>query len=242
MLWPSQPFAALLDFLYPRDCMACGTRLPPENPDCLCAECMETLPRIGDFQCSRCGNALGPHATGVHACASCDGRKSLFFRGATAACQYDGAARELVHRLKYNRDLRAAAFMAKTLSEKVHAAPWSQRVDAIVPVPLHWTRRLSRRFNQSELLAKEIARHCGWPVISGAVRRIRRTESQARLAGKERLENVRGVFRINRSHAVAEKRLLLVDDVMSTCATAAECSRTLIHSGARAVHVAVFAR
>jgi len=234
--------SSFLDLIYPRECMACGARLSPGDHACLCAECLGALPRITSDRCSRCGNALGPYAEGKFACPSCSRLSGLFFRGAAAVCRYEGAAREVVHRLKYGRDLRAAAWMSREMSECVQQPDWFDRIDAVVPVPLHWTRRLSRRFNQSDLLAQEISRACAKPVLAHVLRRIRRTESQALLTGAKREENVRGGFRAVRPKRISGKGILLVDDVMSTCATAAECSRALVRAGARRVYVIVFAR
>ena len=232
-----------LDLIYPRDCMVCASRIAGSTNTCLCPSCHPTLPHIEPtHQCARCGNPLGPYAEGKRACSSCGGRSGFFFRAASAVCRYEGTARELVHHLKYGRDLRASASMADAMSLSLVRAPWFNEIDALVPVPLHWTRHLSRRFNQSEVLAHRIARECGRPVMARALRRVRRTESQARLVGIQRVENVRGVFRINGRKPIAGKRLLLIDDVMSTCATARECSRALMKAGAKAVYVAVYAR
>jgi len=234
--------AAALDFVYPNDCISCGTRVASDDPACLCRACMSRLPRIASDQCSRCGSQLGPHANAGRACASCAGRSGLFFKGAAAVCRYEGAARDLVHGLKYERDLRAAGVMGGEMWAKLRDADWFDRVTALVPVPLHWTRRIARRFNQSELLARKISRECGKPVLAGALKRVRRTEPQTRLRAAERVENVRGVFKATRRKRTARQVLLLVDDVMTTCATAAECSRALVKGGARGVYVAVFAR
>jgi len=185
---------------------------------------------------------MGPHADGKRACPSCGHRRGLVFRGAAAVCRYEDGARDLVHRLKYGRDTRTAPVMGDAMAEKFMTLPWREEIDVIVPVPLHWTRHLARRFNQSALLARRIGAACGKPVRSRALRRTRRTVSQARLSGKDREENVRGVFAARDKESLEGKVVLLVDDVMTTCATAAECSRTLGRAGARRVYVAVFAR
>ena len=223
--------------------MACAARIAGSSHTCLCPSCHARLPHIEPaHQCARCGNPLGPYAEGKRACSSCGGRSGFFFRGASAVCRYEGTARELVHHLKYGHDLRASTSMANAMSRALGRTPWFNEIDALVPVPLHWTRHLSRRFNQSEVLARRIACECDRPVMARALRRVRRTESQARLVGVQRVENVRGVFRINDRKRIVGKRLLLIDDVMSTCATARECSRALMKAGAKAIYVAVYAR
>lgn len=234
--------AAFGDLVYPRECIACGTRLSLTEHACLCTRCLAALPRIGADQCPRCGDAVGPFAAGRRACPSCSGRAALFFRGAGAVYRYEGPAREVVHKLKYGSDLRAADWMGREMSRKIREADWFADVEALIPVPLHWTRRLTRRFNQSHLLARGVAREFRKPVYAHVLRRIRRTESQALLTEPQRIENVRGVFRVARPKRIGGKVVLLIDDVMTTCATAAECSRALVKAGARRIYVAVFAR
>jgi len=222
--------------------MSCGARTSGGDGAHLCAACSATIPLIGRDQCPRCGDALGPYAEGRRACPSCRDRAGLMFRGAVAAFRYEGVAREIVHRFKYGADLRAASWMGREMAAKLRQTGWFERIDAIVPVPLHWTRRLTRRFNQSELLAAAISRETGKPVLTRALRRTRKTLSQAALAVPQRAVNVKEAFRARRVKLVRGKTLLLADDVMTTCATAAECSRALLKAGARRVYVAVFAR
>ena len=233
---------AFLDLIYPRDCMACSTRLSGADGECLCGSCLGAISRIGADQCPRCGDALGPHSTGRQACGSCRERGPLFFRGATAACRYETVAREMVHRLKYAGDLRAVGWMAREMIRKLRQTEWFSRVGLIVPVPLHWTRHVARRFNQSELLARHIAAEDGKVVQPRVLRRNRKTVSQSVLSTEERAENVRGAFRVVHPERVKGEIVLLVDDVMTTCATAAECARTLLKGGARTVYVVTFAR
>ena len=233
---------AFLDLIYPRDCIVCGVRLAGRDGSCFCEKCLVVIPWIGGEQCPQCGDALGPHAEGRKACGSCRARKSLFFRGATAVSRYESAAREVVHRFKYSGDLRPADWMAREMAEKIRRTDWSDRVEVVIPVPLHWRRHVLRRFNQSELLARRIARDCGKPLLMRTLRRSRKTASQSILRPEQREENVRGAFKVTRSSRVRGKVVLLVDDVMTTCATAAECSRSLVKAGARGVYVAVFAR
>ncbi len=233
---------ALLDLVFPRDCILCGARPEAGQSDGLCATCSTALPRIGTDQCAKCGEALGPYAEDGRGCPSCRGRSGFYFKAAAAVCRYDGGARDLVHALKYVGDLRAARHMGQSLADRLRQRDWFGQVEAIIPVPLHWSRRLSRRFNQSSLLARHIADSSNLPVLERVLRRIRRTPSQTHLTAVQRVENVRGGFRSIRPNRIDGKVLLLVDDVMSTCATATECARTLIKAGARTVYVAVFAR
>ena len=230
------------DLIYPRDCITCAADLNERDPHGFCETCQNAFPRIGEEQCPRCGDALGPYAEGRKACGSCAGRSGLFFRGAVAVSPYETVAREMIHCFKYSGDLRCVNWMAGEMAARLQRMDWLDKLDGIVPVPLHWRRHVWRRFNQSELLARHLARKCGKPLLRRVLRRIRKTHSQSVLAKKEREENVRGAFRVARKELIAGKVVLLVDDVMTTCATAAECSRSLMTAGARGVYVAVFAR
>ena len=234
--------AAFLDLVYPRDCIVCKAPHSGTESSCFCDSCLNAMPRIGDEQCPRCGDALGPFARGRKACGSCRDRTGLVFRGAVAVCHYESAARELVHRFKYSGDLRAVNWMGRELAGKLRRMDWLNKVNAIVPVPLHWRRKVLRHFNQSELIARRVARECGKPLLGSVLHRTRKTVSQSILNPRQREENVRGAFAVIRKKRIADRVILLVDDVMTTCATAAECARSLVRAGARAVHVAVFAR
>lgn len=151
---------------------------------------------------------------------------------------YEGTLRELIHLYKYGR-IRT---LAKPLGDHLAAAiPRDLRFDAIVPVPLHWARRWRRGFNQSALLAREVARRCGIPVRN-AVRRTRATRSQAGLSNAKRRLNMAGAFRVRKRSSVEGLRLLLIDDVMTTGATASACAQVLRRAGARYVALLTVAR
>jgi ComF family protein len=233
---------ALLDLVYPQDCISCGMGPVVSDGSCLCSVCRAALPRIGRWQCSHCGHELGPHAGGEGACPSCARHKGLYFRGAAAVCRYEDVARQMVWRLKYRGDIRAAPWMGRELYGKLVEKDWFPEVEALIPVPLHWRRRVQRRFNQSELLARAISSAAGKEVLPRALRRRKHTTPQVALDRMRRVENVQGVFRLRRTACVRDKVILLVDDVMTTCATAEGCSRAILEGGAKAVYVAVYAR
>jgi ComF family protein len=151
---------------------------------------------------------------------------------------YEGALRELIHLYKYGR-MRP---LAKPLADMLSAAlPRDRAFDVVVPVPLHWRRLWQRGFNQSELLARATARRCGIPMWN-AVRRLRATEAQAGLTNALRRRNVAGVFRVKPRVRVEGLRVLLVDDVMTTGATAGACAAALKRAGAKSVALLALAR
>ncbi len=148
----------------------------------------------------------------------------------------------MVWKLKYRGDIRAVSWMGRELCGKLAEKDWFPQVEALVPVPLHWRRRVQRRFNQSELLARAISRAAGKEVLPRALQRTKHTTPQVALDRARRAENVEGAFRLRRAKRVKGKIVLLVDDVMTTCATAEACSRALLKGGAKTVYVAVYAR
>ncbi|MFB3778847.1 MAG: ComF family protein [Bryobacteraceae bacterium] len=192
-----------------------------------------------DYFCSTCRtpfvNAFPLDASGR--CALC----RLNVQGFDAAYSfgaYQGALRELIHLLKYGR-IRT---LSRPLGNLLAAAfPREERFDAIVPMPLHWRRHWRRGFNQSALLAAELGDRFGLPVIK-AVRRSCPTAPQAGLTNAKRRANVAGAFSLSRRASVAGLRLLLVDDVMTTGATASACSRALKSGGATYVAFLALAR
>jgi len=157
------------------------------------------------------------------------------FDAAYSFAAYEGVLRRLIHLYKYAR-IRT---LARPLSDLLlRAMPLDERFDCIVPVPLHWTRRWNRGFNQSELLAREIGRRTGIPVVR-ALARSRSTRTQAGLSNHARRQNVTRAFR---ARPVEGKRILLIDDVMTTGATGAACAMALKRAGAGRVALLTVAR
>lgn len=152
---------------------------------------------------------------------------------------YEGALRELIHLYKYGR----VRTLAKPLGNLLAAAlPREERFDAVTAVPLHWRRQWQRGFNQSELLARIMAARYGIPVV-GALRRVRATATQASLSNTNRRRNVATAFECRRgAKALKGKRILLIDDVMTTGSTAAACARVLKRAGAAKVALLAVAR
>ncbi|MGA2183693.1 MAG: ComF family protein [Bryobacteraceae bacterium] len=151
---------------------------------------------------------------------------------------FEAELRELIHVFKYGRVKTLARPLGRFLAI---ALPRAERFDVVVPMPLHWMRRWTRGFNQSELLAREIARRASVPVRN-LVRRAKATTPQAGLTNAKRRANVSGAFRVRRPERVRGLRILLVDDVMTTGATASACARTLKQAGAARVTLLTVAR
>jgi ComF family protein len=206
----------------------------------VCDKCLRNpQPLAAEFFCVSCRtpflNAFPLDAEGR--CALC--RAGL--RGFDAAyCfgSYEGTLRELIHLYKYGR----IETLCKPLAEFLAGAlPLDEHFDAVTPVPLHWRKQWQRGFNQSDLLARAVARRRGIPVVR-ALGRMRFTQTQAGLSNTERRKNVAAAFRCRSAKTLAGKRILLIDDVMTTGSTAAACARALKQAGAARVVLATVAR
>ncbi len=214
----------MLDLLLPQRCLACGT---PATQ--ICERCRSSLRPIGPPLCERCG---APTAWPVRRCRECSGRQLAFAR-ARAAVEYDAAVRRIVAAWK-DRGLRRIARWAAELTTETLAAP---RVDCIVPVPADAERRLKRGHHAAAGFARELARLWELPV-EPLLTRTRPSTPQRGLDDAARRRNVAGAFRARTS----PRRVLLVDDVYTTGATANAAASALRKAGARHVEVATFAR
>jgi ComF family protein len=174
-------------------------------------------------------------------CATCLA-KPRAFDAARAACLYDETSREPILKLKHADRLDLAPLFARWLLRAANRLV--EEADAIAPVPLHPSRLLSRRYNQAAEIARPLSRLSGVPYLPDALVRRRATETQGGKSGSGRRRNVAGAFETpaGRAHRVAGKRILLIDDVMTTGATAEGCARALKAAGAVRVDVAVVAR
>ncbi|HWP25520.1 MAG TPA: ComF family protein [Xanthobacteraceae bacterium] len=223
--------------------------LPPLCPACrqlvrepgLCATCWSKLSFITRPYCERLGIPFaydpGPGVVSMQALAN-----PPSYQRARAAVRYDEIGRTLVHALKYGDRLELAplmgGLMARAGKELLVGA------DALVPVPLHWRRLWMRRFNQSALLAKAISRLTGIPLADNALKRVKATAQQVGLSKAERAQNLQGAFCVpdEDKAMVSGRRLVLIDDVLTSGATVDAAARTLLRAGAANVDVLVFAR
>jgi ComF family protein len=227
-----------VDVALPQLCAACRE---PVGGEGLCAGCWAKLSFIAPPYCERLGIPFpfdpGPGVLSMEAIAD-----PPAYRRARAAVRYDDIARKLVHAFKYGDRLDLAPTMGRWMTNAGRTL--LAEADAIVPVPLHWRRQWARRFNQSALLAEVIAKAGGGAVAHAALRRVKATPQQVGLSQAERAQNVQGAFRVPPAAkgAIAGRRLLLVDDVLTSGATVDACSRALLRAGAAQVDVLVFAR
>lgn len=229
---------AAADFVFPRICCGCAGRVL-EPGKLLCGRCAAEIVPLRVPLCPTCGRPDA--AAGSPTCDQCPD-SNVFFAAARAATPFGGIAKVLVEKLKYSGCTEYAPVMAERMLAVMSEHFSSIEFDAIVPVPLFAARERERGFNQSRLLAQEIAAARGIRTDSRAVRRIRATRTQTRLSRAERADNIRGAFQAPRPEEVRGRAFLLADDVFTTGATLNECAKVLIEAGAVSVHCLAFAR
>jgi ComF family protein len=228
---------AVVDGVLPPRCLACGATVGEIGA--LCGPCWAAITFFAPPWCTNCGLPF-PHPMGEGAvCGECARQQPSWDR-ARAVLRYDRHSRGLVLMLKHGDQTHLAGafgrWMHRAGGEVLAGA------DLLMPVPLHWTRLFSRRFNQAALLAQAIHGAGGPPVAADWLVRRRRTPSQGVLGPAARARNVRGAFALRRSRDVQGKRVVLIDDVLTTGATVEECARVLRRAGADYVGVLVLAR
>ncbi len=228
-----------LDFALPPLCPACRALVGDGGG--LCATCWSRLSFIARPYCERLGTPFG-YEPGPGVLSTEAVTQPPAFARARAAVRYDDIASALVHSLKYGDRLDLAPTMGRWMARA--GRELTDGADALVPVPLHWRRLWARRFNQAAALAAAISRESGVRIVDDALRRLRATPQQVGLNRTDRATNVQGAFAVpeERQAAVAGKRLVLIDDVLTSGATADTCARALLRAGAAQVDVLVFAR
>lgn len=235
---------ALLDLLLPPLCPLCNRRLDEGRRDPLCGGCWDGLERLAPPFCAICGLPFGSFGAGgeeSHRCEACR-RQRPPFAYARAVTLYGDTVREAIHALKFRGKHSLSRPLGDLLAEDGARLIPGERVDCLIPVPLHPRREAERGFNQALLLARQVGRRWRIPVAEGALRRTVPTRSQTELGGEERRRNVTGVFSLRRPHAVTGRHVLLIDDIFTTGATVSECARILLAGGATTVGVLTVAR
>ncbi len=232
---------ALLDLLLPPHCVVCDAAV--DMPGLLCAECFGKTGFITEPFCARCGVPFANLALGgaEQLCPGCRAAAPVFQR-ARAALRYDAQGRRLILPFKHADRTELAAVLAPHMARA--GAALLREADLLVPVPLHRGRLFLRRYNQAALLAKAVGRIAGRPCVPDALLRRRATASLGEKSAAERAAEVDGAFAVRPSRAdrVAGKRVVLIDDVMTSGATANACAAVLLAAGVTSVDVLVAAR
>ncbi|KPF77819.1 hypothetical protein IP88_05440 [alpha proteobacterium AAP81b] len=233
------PLQALIDLVLPPRCPAC--RRIVDGDDRFCGDCWQQLVFITAPQCARCGDPFD-HDLGAGAlCGACLAALPRY-DSARAALVYGGPARDVILGLKHGDRQHLARLMARAMARAAGPMLEAAAAPLLVPVPLHWTRLVRRGANQAALIAAALRRQTGAELALFALIRARATPASRGLGRAARARNVRGVFRVADKARVTGRRVILVDDVLTTGATAEACARVLRRAGAAEVHVLTFAR
>ncbi len=228
-----------IDLLFPPACAYCGGELETSAQGLLCQDCRAGL--VDDRPaCARCGRNALSGATSA-GCAQCKDER-FHFGSVVRLGSYGGPMRSAVLRMKRD-DHRALAIAVGDLLADTRAATWETlKPDAVVPIPMHWSRRMWRGCNSPETISERLAGRLRVPLARHLLQRRRRTAPQASLPPTRRLANVRGAFRAIAHPDLIGARLLLVDDIMTTGATVNEAAKMLGQAGASCIGIAVVAR
>jgi ComF family protein len=229
-----------LDLVFPPNCSFCHSHLETSAAGLICDACRLEL-TDQRAACERCGSTAkaqdGPAATCPH-CA----RERLYFDATVRLGSYEGSRRTAVLRIKKPSERGLAITLCDLLFASNRQRLVALGAEAVVPVPMHWSRKMWRGANSPETISERLSRHLDLPMAAQLLARCRRTAPQASLSPNKRLANVRGAFRARKHVDLPGARLLLVDDIMTTGATLNEAAKVLRRAGASFIAVAVVAR
>jgi len=236
--WFHQSLRGLFDLFLPPTCPLCATPIPPAPCDEFCDACRSRIVPLPVAACRRCAHPYPSATIDTHLCAVCLAESEPLFERVVVGGLFSGALQEAIHAFKYHGRIELDRPLATLLLTELQRG--ATTFDLVLPVPLHDQRLRQRMYNQSWLIARRIARQLGRPCPTRLLLRPRDTPPQQGLSAEARRSNLRRAFAADRQ--VADRHVLLIDDVMTTGATARECCRALKKAGARAVTVAVLAR
>lgn len=226
-----QNFLALF---FPNQCLACQKHL--HSADFICDDCRDQLEFFNQTICVVCQESPAPDGI----CSKC--RSALPFDGMVAAFKFNPTIQRLIHNFKYNEFKKIGGFLGGFLASMISKKLFLSDIDYIIPVPLHSVKRRERGFNQAEIIADEIARLLNIPVEEKAVVRRKYTKTQTELSREERSENVRNAFALKDKKILANKSVLLIDDVFTTGATLKSVADTLKANKVDKVYTATIIR
>ncbi|MEW6075443.1 MAG: ComF family protein [Candidatus Omnitrophota bacterium] len=232
----------LKDILYPPTCIACRKRLPEEDGDKpVCRHCYVSIKRNLPPFCYRCGRHLDIRHSVKNLCVECI-RKTLHFDRALSPCKYEGVMKELIHAFKYRNKDYLGKDLGALMVDFIREYGFDMKpIDLVMPIPLYRSRMREREFNQAQLLGDCVAKAFNKEIFLHGLIRHRQTKPQAELQGQKRLQNIKGCFSLMNADLVKERNVLLIDDVLTTGATASEAASVLKKAGAHTVFVLTLA-
>ncbi|MDB6055873.1 MAG: ComF family protein [Verrucomicrobiales bacterium] len=235
---------AFLAFFYPPVCQLCLMNRATPAEGFVCETCVTGKNGVRYIEPPFCGKCGLPFEGAIEVAFECGNCKELelSFDSARSAVVANQLVLNVIHKYKYEGGLWFEPFLASLLIKKVQTSADVKEFDLVVPVPLYSARRREREFNQSERLGKRLAKELGLPLSTRGIERTRPTTTQTMLTRSERATNVRNAFTVKDKKLYSKKRVMLVDDVMTTGATTSACARAIRRAGAKSVHVWTVAR
>ena len=241
--------SALVSLVYPATCLGCEASIDAiENEqvdssfaDQFCADCWKRLPTGPSNGCPKCGSFIKRPVTFGDRCALCFDTRFHFGRN-VAMGSYRGLVKHLILRMKRDMDEVLAIHIGRLLGERMQQNEVVRQADMLVPVPIHWRRRIKRGFHASQVLAEGLSMAARIPVQRNLISCQRLTEKQGKLTGNKRSENVKNAFTLKPLTCIDGANILIVDDVMTSGATISELARILKKAGAAEVNSAVVGR
>jgi len=229
----------ILDVIFPADCKICGNKLGKDRKGCICGNCWSKIKIIKPPFCVYCGKQLFSHDESF--CADCTRERFSFVDNRSVGI-YEGVLKEGIHLLKYKSYSSLAKYFGELMVNFIEENGGVDDIDCIIPVPMYKKKQNKRDYNQAELLGRYLAEYFKIPLFTDVLIRVKETSPQHELSREERFLNVKDVFGVINSHKIKWACILLVDDILTTGATADECSKVLLGSGAFQIRVFTLAR
>jgi ComF family protein len=229
----------LLDLVFQANCKSCGNKMKSDRKVCFCNDCWKAIKTIREPFCIYCGKQL--IIPEEHFCAICTKRRLSYIDNRSAGI-YEGTLKEALHQFKYKGKKSLGKALGDFLSDYIKERGGLDDIDLIIPVPISESKREKREYNQSEILAMLVGQRFDLPVLKDVLFRTKDTVAQFGLRREERFNNVRGVFEVLCSEKIKWASVLLIDDLLTTGATADECSKALLEAGASQIRVFTLAR
>ena len=229
-------FKLVTGIFFQNGCIVCGRA----TTFAVCTDCSNSIRYIQQPYCTKCGQPFTTHSGISHICYDCIKGKNKFTLS-RAVFEYNGAIVKLIHRFKFGDRVNLSSFFSEELFKLYKAHFAAKDITAILPVPLSTHRLKHRSYNQTQLLAEALSRKLSIPVFPQILEKIKETPPQSRLSAEKRRENVKDAYAVADRVSLKGKRVLLIDDVITTGATVNACTKALLRAGIKQVYVTTLA-
>ena len=225
----------IISIIFPRTCSLCKKTVPFLSEQNICDECLEKIPKLEGLICHKCSLPL---PDGGATCYDCKNNKDIYFEVLKSPYTYSTQMQKLIKKLKYSRKTFLAKDLSVQLANFILKESIDKNIDIVVPVPMHWFKKWKRGYNQAELLAENVAKLINKPMYNALIR-TKYTKPQFNLRKYERHENLQNMFVLNKKYVdvIKNKKILLIDDIATTCSTANQCAKALRETKSKCVVV-----